>query len=180
MAKKIIIKKNTYYDSVFLMNISAEIQKIPGVNQVVLIMGTEMNKTVLDELDLKNEEIDHATPNDLIVAIEAEKEESIEEAISRLNNITSRSELNQKSERDSQYNSLDSALEEISDVNLVFITIPGQFAAAEAKKAIEKGITPFIFSDNVPLSEEVELKKLAKEKGIFVMGPGCGTSALFG
>jgi len=180
MVLKIIIKKDTYYDSIFLMNISAELQKTQGVKQVVLLMGTDMNKTVLEELNLENEKTYQATPNDLIIVIEAEQEYSIEKAMSKLNSITSKSITELKSVENIHYDSLDIALEELSDVNLAFISVPGQFAANEAKKAIKKGITPFIFSDNVPLSEEVELKKLAKEKDIFVMGPGCGTSIING
>ncbi|MDD5014190.1 MAG: FdrA family protein, partial [Atribacterota bacterium] len=101
-------------------------------------------------------------------------------AISKLNNIISKSIIELKSGENIHYYSLDVALKELSDVNLAFISTPGQFAANEAKKAIEQGVTPFIFSDNVPLSEEVELKKLAKKKNIFVMGPGCGTSVING
>ena len=41
-----------------------------------------------------------------------------------------------------------------------------------------RGLNTFIFSDNVPLEEEVELKKMALEKGLLVMGPGCGTSVI--
>jgi len=180
MVLKTIIKEDAYYDSIFLMNISVEIQKTEGVKQVVLLMGTDMNKTVLEELNLKNEKTDHATPNDLIIVIEAEQEESIEKSISKLNNITSKNGSELKSEKNIHYNSLDEALKELSGINLAFITIPGKFVADEAKKVIEEGITPFIFSDNVPLSEEIELKKIAKEKGIFVMGPGCGTSVING
>jgi hypothetical protein len=64
MSKKIIIRENEYYDSILLMNLSSEIQKTQGVKQVVLLMGTDMNKTVLKELKLNNQETNLATPND--------------------------------------------------------------------------------------------------------------------
>ena len=38
----------------------------------------------------------------------------------------------------------------------------------------------FIFSDNVPLPDEVALKRTAREKGLFVMGAGCGNSVING
>ncbi len=46
----------------------------------------------------------------------------------------------------------------------------------EARKALELGLDVMIFSDNVPLSEEIELKKIARQKGLLLMGPDCGTA----
>lgn len=180
MSLKIIIRKNTYYDSIFLMNLSEEIQKSEGIKQVILLMGTDMNKTVLEDLKITNKRTDSATPNDLMIIIEAELEEHIKKAILKLDNIISGSNAELQTDKNINYNTLEMALKESPDINLAFISIPGQYVADEAKKVIDKGITPFIFSDNVPLSEEVELKKLAEKKDIFIMGPGCGTSVING
>ena len=37
-----------------------------------------------------------------------------------------------------------------------------------------------IFSDNVPLDQEVTLKRTAAGRGLLVMGPDCGTAVLGG
>jgi FdrA protein len=37
-----------------------------------------------------------------------------------------------------------------------------------------------IFSDNVPLAQEVALKREARERGLLVMGPDCGTAIIAG
>ena len=37
-----------------------------------------------------------------------------------------------------------------------------------------------LFSDNVPLEQEVELKTMARERGLIVMGPDCGTAMIAG
>ena len=37
-----------------------------------------------------------------------------------------------------------------------------------------------LFSDNVPVATEVELKRLAHERGRFLLGPDCGTAILDG
>jgi FdrA protein len=37
-----------------------------------------------------------------------------------------------------------------------------------------------VFSDNVSIEDEVALKRLAKEKGLLVMGPDCGTALIAG
>lgn len=76
-----IIKKNSYYDSVLLMQISSEASKIPGVIEAAVLMGTELNKDVLKEIGLLTEEAMNAGPNDLIIAIAAEDEDTIEKAV---------------------------------------------------------------------------------------------------
>ena len=63
---------------------------------------------------------------------------------------------------------------------MVVISVPGEYAADEAKKALNKGIHVMLFSDNVPIEKEIELKKLAHEKGLLVMGPDCGTAIING
>jgi succinyl-CoA synthetase alpha subunit len=59
-------------------------------------------------------------------------------------------------------------------------SIPGEYVYKEARKALEAGLNVFIFSSNVPLEEELDLKRLASERKLLVMGPDCGTSILGG
>jgi hypothetical protein len=58
--------------------------------------------------------------------------------------------------------------------------VPGAFAAHEARAALERGLNVLVFSDNVPLEEEVALKRLANERGLLLMGPDCGTALIGG
>ena len=39
--KKLIVERNRYFDSVFLMRISAELEKLEGIEQAVVAMGDE-------------------------------------------------------------------------------------------------------------------------------------------
>ncbi len=57
MPTKIVIKKNTYFDSVSLMSISTKANKLPGVEQAFVAMATEMNKGVLKNLGLLTPEL---------------------------------------------------------------------------------------------------------------------------
>jgi succinyl-CoA synthetase alpha subunit len=57
------------------------------------------------------------------------------------------------------------------EANLVLISVPGRYARREAEFALNKGLHVMIFSDNVPIEDEVELKKLGQKNGLFVMGP---------
>src|SRR6185295_1797310 len=58
--------------------------------------------------------------------------------------------------------------------------VPGEFAAHEARRALERGLHVLLFSDNVPLEDESALKRLAGERGLLMMGPDCGTALIPG
>src|SRR5262249_3631523 len=64
--------------------------------------------------------------------------------------------------------------------NLVLVSTPGEYAAAEAEKALRLGLHVMLFSDNVALADEIALKRLARERGLLVMGPDCGTAIING
>ena len=74
----------------------------------------------------------------------------------------------------------DTLKQQMTDASLVLISVPGDFAIAEARKAIQRGLDVMIFSDNVPVSDEVELKREARTLGRLVMGPDCGTAIIGG
>jgi len=63
---------------------------------------------------------------------------------------------------------------------MAVISLPGKYAADEAKKALYNGLHVMLFSDNVTVEEEIELKTIGKEKGLLVMGPDCGTAIING
>ena len=58
--------------------------------------------------------------------------------------------------------------------------MPGDYAAAEASKALHLGLNVMLFSDNVSLEDEIALKHHARERGLLVMGPDCGTAIVDG
>jgi succinyl-CoA synthetase alpha subunit len=64
--------------------------------------------------------------------------------------------------------------------NLALISTPGEYAAAEATKALRLGLNVMLFSDNVSIEDEVALKKFAREQDLIVMGPDCGTAIVNG
>ena len=72
------------------------------------------------------------------------------------------------------------ALSTLPDANVALISVPGAYAAAEARKVIRCGLHAMIFSDNVSIAEEVDLKREARDLGVLVMGPDCGTAILSG
>ncbi len=72
------------------------------------------------------------------------------------------------------------AVQRLPAANLALISVPGDFAIAEARKAMEFGLHVMIFSDNVPIEDEAALKREARERRLFVMGPDCGTAIIGG
>ena len=176
MVNKTIVKKGIYFDSVFLMNISEEMQKFSGINRVVIVLGTDLNKSVLGDLNMSSPESNEATANDLVIAMEAINEDVFAKALTYFDELLTKKTTTKSKEQ--VYSSSDMALTANPQANLVLISTPGEFAASEAKKAVLNGLHAFIFSDNVPIEEEIELKQLSQERGILVMGPGCGTSII--
>src|SRR5262249_49109639 len=63
---------------------------------------------------------------------------------------------------------------------LALISVPGQHAFTEAMDALDAGCDVMIFSDNVPVEQEIILKDHAAGKGLLVMGPDCGTAVVAG
>jgi FdrA protein len=176
MTTKVIVRKATYRDSISLMKISNTISKLPGITQAAVVMATELNRRVLSEAGFMDAAIGHAATDDMIVAIEAKDAASLDGAMAEIEKQLSPVE---KPEGESAPPaSLEEALAQLPDANMVVISVPGQFAKREAMKALERGLNVFLFSSNVSREEELELKKVAKQKGLFLMGPDCGTSIM--
>lgn len=179
--KNTIIRENTYHDSVTLMSLSSEILQVDGVEEAVISMATDMNKELLENVGLATEESNNAGSNDLIIAIEAEDEESYEEALNLVDEL-----LSPQAQKKSQGGeiedpkTIDKALEYMDDANMAVISVPGDFAAREARKALNEDLHVMLFSDNVSLEDEKEIKELGQEKGLLVMGPDCGTARING
>lgn len=180
MHKKAIIKSNLYLDSATLMALSQRAKGLDGVNEAVAVMATQANKDLLERVGLLDGLAESATPRDLILAARGESEEALGIAIDFLEEgLHSRGE-SRKKNGDAAPGNLVEALEMDPDLNLALISVPGDYAAYEARKALERGMHVMIFSDNMPIEQEVTLKELAAEKGLLMMGPDCGTAILSG
>jgi len=170
-----VVKKNEYRDSVMLMKASEALRSAQGVLNAALMMGTEANKGLLRNGGLLTEDGESAAANDLILAVQAADEQTLQQALRQAEELlASRGH----SAGATAFRLLDSAIRAMPDANLAIISIPGKFAGREARQALEQGLHVFLFSDHVPLQEEIELKTLAQRRGLLVMGPGCGTAII--
>jgi FdrA protein len=180
MARSTHILKSSYYDSVVLMRVASQLKKQDDIAEVAMFMGTEGNHALLAQVGLTTEKSKEAGPQDLIVIVVADSEERAEsttqEAISMLTERTP----GQDSELDYRPRTLDTALGFLPDATLAALSIPGEFAAREASKCIDKGLNVFLFSDNVDIEAEISLKNKARRKNLLFMGPDCGTAYING
>ena len=75
---------------------------------------------------------------------------------------------------------LEEAVDLQAGTNVALVSVPGDYAALEAHKALSAGLHVLLFSDNVSVDDEIELKDRATDLGRLVMGPGAGTAMLGG
>lgn len=177
MATGCIVRKNEFYDSVFLMRVAKRITEQPGVQQSAALMATAKNKMLLADIQVTGAEIDAATPNDLIVAVVAENEATVRAVLDHLDDWLRR---DQAGSSEPAPRTLDAALMRQPNANLAVISVPGEYAAREARHALECGLNVFLFSSNVSVEDELSLKQFARERGLIVMGPDCGTAIISG
>ncbi len=176
MVKRLLIRKGAYFDSVFLMQVARQIAAEPGVRDASAIMGTEANRRLLEHVGYDSHELAAAGPNDLVIAIEGE-EAAISAVLEDPNRWLHRRATGGD---DSACLDLEAALARRADASLVVISVPGEYAAAEARKALARNLNVFLFSSNVSAEDELALKRDARAKGLIVMGPDCGTALIGG
>ncbi|ALC89228.1 FdrA family protein [Bacillus sp. FJAT-18017] len=178
MAVKVIIKKNSYYDSVTLMSLSGKIQQQEGINEAIVSMATAMNKELLENVGMMTEEVNEASESDLIIAVKAEDESLLEETIELIQEQLTSKKNTKKGGGAKRVKTINAAVAEMPEANMAVISVPGEFAAREARQALEQGMHVMLFSDNVSIEDEKFLKDYASERGLFVMGPDCGTAII--
>lgn len=172
---------NFYRDSVALMQLSARLSALPGVRQASAVMASTTNLTLLREAGLLADDVE-AGPNDLLIALDGEEEAALAAALGeaeRALNQQSVSSLGTGPRREPP-RSLEMGLDVMPAANLALISTPGDYAAAEAFKALRLGLNVMLFSDNVSIEDEVALKRYAQAHDLMVMGPDCGTAIIGG
>jgi FdrA protein len=174
------VRKGFYLDSVALMRLSRSIAGSSGIEDAALMMGTPANKQILEEADLLAEAGRAAKGNDLIVAVRAEADADATAALEDALRLLEAPRAGTGNEQRWRPRTLGGALSALPEANLALVSVPGPFAATEARKALGRGLHVMIFSDNVELADERALKEEARARGLLVMGPDCGTAILGG
>jgi FdrA protein len=172
------VERGTYRDSVALMRVSRRVTDLPGVELASLMIGTPSNRELLRGSGLLSREGEQAGPNDLVIAVRAKDERTAHDAVASAVRFLSEKQAEKSGTPSAR--SLAGAIELLPGANFALISVPGAFAAHEARSALERGLNVLVFSDNVPLDDELALKRLARDKGLLMMGPDCGTALIGG
>ena len=173
-----VIKPNSYQDSINLMLLTNEVSTIEGVIQSQVMMGTDANKDIFKTANLYTDEVEKASPNDMVIVVETEDESVVEKVLERSEKFLTDLSVKKDASGTKNVKNWDEAIEVLPDANLALFSIPGIYAASEIEKALDRGLHVFSFSDNVSLEDEIRLKKKAHEKGLLLMGPDCGTGII--
>lgn len=173
-------KPSTYYDSLVLMRLTTQLLELPGVVDATVMMGTEQNKHSIGNPELLTAEVEAAGPNDLFVVVAAESDGAAEAALDYVQTALREGHGGPVAAVGQRVRTLDAALRQQPTSRLAILSIPGRYVRREAIKALDAGLHLLIFSDNVPLEEEIELKEMGRERGLLVMGPDCGTAIIGG
>ena len=172
------VRAGAYYDSVVLMQLQRGLLELSGVVDAGVVMATQANRDLLAANNLLPDSIS-ANPDDLLIVVKANDDSFAAEAIGKVDELLARRKSTTVSE-DFRPRSLSAAVKQLPEANWVLISVPGRYAAGVAREALELDKHVFLYSDNVSLEDEFALKKTAREKGLLVMGPDCGTAIING
>ncbi len=175
-----LILPSLYRDSVVLMQLSRTLEARPHVLQAAVMMGTPQNRDLLREAGLLTPEGETSSANDLLICVHAATPETAHAALQHARELCMQQQSHRDDTGEAAPRTLATALRRMPEANLVCISVPGQYAPREARRALDQGLHVFLFSDHVDLADEVELKQLASQRGLLVMGPDCGTSMIRG
>jgi len=175
-----VVKRNLFRDSIQLMRLSEDAKKLDGVDEAVVSMGTDTNRRLLKDLGLLGDETKGAGDGDLIIAVQVRKGFNVDEVMAKVEQLVMTPPATSGGTRTRTFHSVRSALEASSGSNLAIVSLPGKQAFEPSMELLRNGVNVHLFSDHVPLDQELKLKRYASSKGLLVMGPGAGTSIING
>ena len=170
----------TYLDSVLQLMGTRAMEEMAGVGWAAVAMSTAANIETLTGRGFLAPALATATPGDLFIAVEATDSAVAAEATAAAEALMFAARSQRASTTAEAPTSLDDAIALQPSSNIAIISVPGDYAALEAHKALAKGLDVLLFSDNVSRTDEIALKDHAKLRDRLLMGPGAGTAMLGG
>ena len=178
MSRRVKVFRGTYLDSVLQMSGTRAMLELDGVDWAASAMATAANVDTLVGKGFDKGDLGGAGANDLFVAASAGDDDAAEQALAvaeeKLFAARSSSGAAGGEGEARQPRTLEEAIDLQADTNVAVVSVPGDYAALEAHKALSAGLHVLLFSDNVTVDDEVELKDRAAECGRLVMGPAPG------
>ena len=187
---RILAFPGAYRDSLLLLGATRAMQDSEDVSWASAAMATP---SVVDDLEGRGfppDSLAGADANALVLAVEAAEDPAASQALDRGRALlfaeagsdrdggAGRAGRQGRAEPDPR--TIGEAVRLLPEANVAVVSVPGQYAALAAHSALTAGLHVLLFSDNVPVSDEVALKRRASGLGRLVMGPGAGTAMLGG
>ncbi|NDU73511.1 FdrA family protein [Actinomadura sp. DSM 109109] len=177
------VRRGAYHDSVTLMRVSRELSERPGVAAAMVAMGTGPNRELIGRMGFAVP--DGTGPDDLVVAVRVADggPAGLEEAGRALDGLlreASRPPAGAGSPGAPPPARTTGAAAARGGATVALLSVPGPHVFPEAMDALDAGLNVMIFSDNVPVAQEITLKEAAARRGLIVMGPDCGTAVVGG
>jgi FdrA protein len=170
-------RSGAYADSVTLMQVSRRVAALDGVSAAMVAMGTPLNLDLLAGMGFAVPPT--SGPNDLLVAVRASGEDAVQTALAAVTEALAARPAPGGSFAALPPRTVGAAARDAGPA-LALISVPGPHAFTEAMDALDAGCDVMIFSDNVPVEQEIRLKDVAAERGLLVLGPDCGTAVVGG
>jgi len=174
------VRPNSYFDSIDLMRVAEQVRGLAGVSEVAVVMGTPAGRAMLAEAAMWPAEAPEGTPSDLLMAVRASSEAVARRALAGVEDLLSAGRDAGPARAATAPRTTASAARGGGAANVAIVAVPGDYAALDAHQALSSGLHVFLFSDGVSLDDEVGLKRRARERGLLVMGPECGTAIING
>jgi FdrA protein len=177
MKDHVELRSGAYADSVTLLQVSRAVQATPGVVAAQVAMATGLNLEVLEGMGFA---VPASSPNDMVVALRLDDDADVATALAAVDAALAPTRPTAGDTTEAPPRTTASALRRTGVDALALVSVPGASATVEAMDALEAGRDVMVFSDNVPVAEEVALKQYAASRGALVMGPDCGTAVVDG
>jgi FdrA protein len=177
MIEHVEARSGSYADSVTLMQVSRQVNAVAGVDAALVAMGTPLNLDLARSMGFDAPA--HVATDDLLIAVRARDESTLAAALTAAADaLAARPVSAGAAPGVAAPRTVGSAARD--DAGLALISVPGQHAFTEAMDALDAGCDVMIFSDNVPIEQEIRLKEVGAERGLLVLGPDCGTAVIAG
>jgi len=181
---RVLAFPGAYRDSLLLLGATRAMQDSENVSWASAAMATPAVVADLEGRGFAPDSLSGADANALVLAVEAGADPAASQALDRGRALlfaeAGRDDRDEAARDQPDPLTVGEAARLLPAANVAVVSVPGPYAAIAAHSALTAGLHVLLFSDNVPLAEEVALKLRASRLGRLVMGPGAGTAMLGG
>jgi FdrA protein len=180
------VLRHTYNDSIVLMQYTVELEAMPGIKKAAIMMATPAVLRFLEDNSLLVADKKEISSDDMIIAAVGQDDLEIQDAIEAISLKLQKNELHASPSGAARMGKTAGEADGFTwrevpeEAKVALISVPGQYAAAEAWQALRSDRHVMLFSNNVSIADEIALKRAGEERDLLVMGPDCGTAIING